>query len=242
MINYPNVDLNKLPQPYQGDGYKPQASSFTGTPSGSTSSDYSRMLAPKERKELEVPMSLYVNIKLLNSIENLYSREYITRDQYNDKLGQILERIENLENILKVAKPGFSIESFIEEYSLQDCIFAKAKIAQIKKGGAGGNENQKLYLIMSITANFIKIGDMYYMNNEQYAVKDILGSLQQMSLEMTQLKKCFTKEFNLGAKYQTLLNKYNQRDISDNLSKEESKEVFDVNSYAQNEFQWVLKQ
>jgi len=117
----------------------------------------------------------------------------------------------------------------------------KQKLLQAKKGGQNVNENQKLYLVSSITANFLKIGDLYFMNSEQYPIKDVLSALQQMVQEMNQIKRCFTREFTLCARYQSLVNKYGQRDISGTLTQEESKEIFDVNQYAQTEFQLFLK-
>ena len=92
MMNYPSVDL-QLPSAYGTTTITKQQ------PSVSQPVDYTRLLNAKERKELEVPMSLYVNIKLLNSIENLYSREYITKDQYNEKFHEILEKISKIENV-----------------------------------------------------------------------------------------------------------------------------------------------
>ena len=96
MMNYPSIDL-QLPSTYQPG----TTTTMTKQQSGSTqASDYTKLLNVKERKELEVPMSLYVNIKLLNSIENLYSREYITKDQYNDKFQEVMEKISKIENVM----------------------------------------------------------------------------------------------------------------------------------------------
>jgi len=38
------------------------------------------MISAKEKKELDLPMSLYVNIKLLNMVGSLYFSDIITKE------------------------------------------------------------------------------------------------------------------------------------------------------------------
>jgi hypothetical protein len=213
--------------------------SITSNPQQQNSTDYSRMLSAKERKELEIPMSLYVNIKLLNSIENLYQRDYITKEQEMIKADPLVEKILKSEQILASSRPGFTIDGFMAENDLKDCLYVKSKLDQNKNP----DEKRKKMpiLIASITSNFIKISDLYVMNSEQYPVKDIMPAVQQMALEMNELRACFKREFPLAQRYQALVTKYNKRDISDTFSKEESKEIMDTNSYATNEFHNFLR-
>ena len=238
MMNYPSVDL-QLPSSYQPG----TTTTMTKQQSGSTqASDYTKLLNVKERKELEVPMSLYVNIKLLNSIENLYSREYITKDQYNDKFQEVMEKISKIENVMTSIKPSFNINNFIDEYGLNDCVFAITVLRKIKQDNNEGDERTRFRLVSNVTTNFLRIGDLYWINNEQYPVKDILASLEQMVVELAQIKRWFAREFSLSSKYQSSLSKHKQKDISETLSKEDSKDIFDLNQYTKTQFELFLKQ
>ena len=130
---------------------------------------------------------------------------------------------------------------FLFQLTLNDCVFAIAVLKKIKQGSKDGDERTRLLLVSNVTSNFLRIGDLYWINNEQYPVKDILAALEQMVVELAQVKRWFTTDFSLSSKYQSLLNKHKNKDISDLLSKDDSKEIFDSNQYTKSQFELFLK-
>jgi len=80
----------------------------------------------------------------------------------------------------------------LKDNGLTDCHFAKEKIEKAKKGDQNDilkpHEKEKLMLCSKITANFIKISDMYFMNEKEYPVDAILSTLVEMSTDLGRLK------------------------------------------------------
>mmetsp|Transcript_34932 Transcript_34932/g.31470 ORF Transcript_34932/g.31470 Transcript_34932/m.31470 type:complete len:207 (+) Transcript_34932:250-870(+) len=202
-----------------------------------------RLLTPQERKEIEVPREIYVNIKMLEVIEKTYTFEKISENDYQSRLDTILKRIDKLKMILQSKNPNFTLDMFIQEYGLQDCTWA---IQRIKKGkpqeNSNSNSNMGL-LIAGITSSFIRISDHLVINEDSSTVRQVLPMIEEMKQLMDKIKPHFNKPtnpFNLGDIYQPTINKLNQLDLGSILSKELVNDILDTNEFVKKKFENYL--
>jgi VPS28 protein. len=227
-------------------------SQFTGTTPGGPSSthinytpytgEFMRLLNVQEKKEIEIPRELYVNIKMLEVIEKVYTFEKMTEDDYLNKVDNILKKIEKLKGILQQKNPNFTIDMFIQEYGLSECTFA---IQRIKKGKAQDHNTGESvgYLIAGVTARFIKIADHMVLNEDTATVNEVLPMLEEMRQLLNKLKPNFHSQsnpFNLADNYTPVIVKLSQKQLSDVLSKDLVKEILDVNEFVKKRFELFL--
>jgi len=225
-------------------------SSFGGmTPTGNTGLNYTnntsehiRLLSGAERKELEVPRELYVNIKMLEVLEKAFTFEKVSEPEYQLRTDNILKKMEKLTQILRQKNPSLTIETFIQEYGLSDCTWA---IQRIKKGKGQEATGQNLHgLVATITSRFIKLPDYLLMNSDSAQVKDVLPMLQEMKQLLDMLKPHFSKPghpFNLGDRFGPVIVKMSAMGLNDILSLELVDEIQGLNDFAKNSFEVYLR-
>lgn len=219
------------------------------TPSGGTTSlnytnntsGYMRMLSGAERKELEVPRELFVNIKMLDLLEKAFTFGKTDEVEHHNRTEGILSKIERLTQILKLKNPRGNIDTFIEEYGLKECTWAIERIHKVKEPTQGQSVHA---LVASVTSGFIRLPDYLYMHEDDAQVKSVLPMLQEMKQLLDQLKPHFGKPgqpFNLSDRYVPLIQKLSGMELNDILSKKLAEEIQDVNEFTKNTFQIYLR-
>lgn len=219
------------------------------TPTGGNSSlnytnntnEYMRLLSGAERRELEVPRELFVNIKMLDVLEKAFTFGKADDIEHNTKSENILNKIEKLVQILKQKNPKSTVDSFIQEYGLSDCTWA---IQRLKKANEPVQGQSVHALVASITSGFIKLPDYFYVHGNDAKVKDVLPMLQEMKQLLDMLKPHFSRPghpFNLSDRYGPLIVKLSAMGLNDNISEELAGEIQDVNEFTKNTFQIYLR-
>jgi hypothetical protein len=221
---------------------------MTVTPTGSSNhlnysaftSDYNRMLNSNEKRELEMPRELYVNIKLLDVIEKFYTLEKMSETEYSERSEVVLKKIAKIQDVLKGKNPNFNFDAFVRDYGLTNCDWA---IQKIKKGKEPDNLNEKVgLLIAGVTSRFIHISD-YFVLNEAPTVREVLPMLEELKNMLDKLKPSFHSSknpFNLGESYSAWIQKLNSADLSAKLDKDDVEDISKVNEFVQKRFEIFL--
>lgn len=204
-------------------------------------SEYMRLLSGTERRELEIPRELYVNIKMLEVLEKAFTFEKVSETEHYSRTENIMKKMERLIQILQQKNPSLTIELFIQEYGLNDCtwVLQRLKKSQNKEGG-----QNVAGLVASVTSGFIRLPDYFYIHGDSAQVKDVLPMLQEMKQLLEMLKPHFSKPgqpFNLSDRYTPLITKVSGMGLTDVLNKEFVDEIQDVNEFAKNTFQIYLR-
>ena len=218
------------------------------TPSGNVTLNYSnntnehmRLLTGSERRDLELPRELFVNIRMLDVIEKAFSFEKIAETEYYSRTENILNKIDRFIQIVQQKNPNITLDIFIQEYGLNDCTWA---IQRIKKNKSKDDHGQSVHaLVANVTSGFIRIGDCFFMNpNAQ--VKDVLPMIQEQKQLLDRLKPHFSKPgnpFNLSDHFTPIIQKLSAMDLRDNLTPQHIEEIETVNSYAKDSFGLLLR-
>ena len=251
---YPGFSDYSAPSQYNPTVGLPQNndSPTTGTtvftPTGTSSlnytnntNEYMRLLSGTERRELEVPRELFVNIKMLDVLEKAFTFGKTSDTEHHTRTESILNKIEKMVQILKQKNSKLTVESFIQEYGLSDCTWAIQRINKVKEPSTGQSVHA---LVASITSGFIRLPDYFFIHGDDAQVKNVLPMLQEMKQLLDMLKPHFSKPgqpFNLSDRYGPLIVKLSAMGLNDTISPELAGEIQDVNEFTKNTFQIYLR-
>lgn len=218
------------------------------TPTGSTghlnystmNNDLNTILTLSEKKEIETPRELYVNIKMLDLIERIYTFERIQEHDYQEKTEGLLRRIEKITTILTQENPNFTIMSFVDKYGLKQCTWAISRLFSDPNKNKVDNSG---LLIASVTTLLIRVGDTIAMSGEETTVGDMLTILENLKANLDKLKPIYhsTKNpFLLGDQYKPVIDKLSKMGINDKIPLKDLEEISKVNEYVRSKFQLSL--
>lgn len=235
-------DQNNMNSPSAfGGGQTPTGNTATTLNYTSNVNEYMRLLSATERRELEIPRELYVNIKMLEVLEKAFTFEKVNEVDYASRTDNILKKMERLIQILQQKNQGITVESFMQENGLTDCTWAMQRI----KKGQNKETGQSVHgLVASVTSGFIRLPDYFYMNDGSAKVVDVLPMVQEQKHLLDMLRPHFSKPgqpFNLGDRYAPLIVKLSAMNLNDVLDNTMVTEITGINEFAKNTFQIYLR-
>jgi len=175
-------------------------------------------LTIEEEEKIQNPANIYSLIRTLQFIEWAYNFSHIDRETYIKETNIILEQYKNAVN----AYPEYKgLNSFVNEYKLQDCTYA---INRINQGNVQNNPKPVLGDIQKMTQLFNDLN--IFLDQDPLSVLDIISPYLDLCNSLENLKNFIKLQHEDIAKIKTCyLNLKNNKKPGDILTPEEKSQM-----------------
>ena len=175
-------------------------------------------LTIEEEEKIQNPANIYSLIKTLQFIEWAYNFSHIDRETYIKETNIILEQYKNAVN----AYPEYKgLNSFVNEYKLQDCTYA---LNRINQGNVQNNPKPVLGDIQKMTQLFNDLNII--LDTENLTVFDVVPAYLELCNSLENLKNFIKLQHEDIIKIKNCyLNLKNNRKAADVLTEDEKSQM-----------------
>ncbi|KAL4443075.1 hypothetical protein ABPG74_002142 [Tetrahymena malaccensis] len=145
-------------------------------------------LTSEEKAKNQNAQGMYILIKVIDSLERQHVFDNISDDVYKQNVIKNLQKVD----AFKKQIPNFNIDSFCQEYGLQECTWA---IERIKSGYDNKDQMDDAKYFVFLNNKFLEIKDYLYFNKQLCEVNQIRLKLDDLFHIIQKRKDKFSADF-----------------------------------------------